>query len=67
MAVVLVTRVDVGDMHLDDRPLERLERVQQGDGGERVGGRVDHDGVGRLARRLNPVDELSLVVRLMEG
>ena len=61
-----VARVDVGDMHLDDRPFEDLERVEYRDGRERVAGRVDDDRIGLLARGLNEVDQRPLVVGLME-
>ena len=49
MAVQLVAGVDVGDVHLHHGAVEGLERVEERDGGEREGGRVDDDGIGGLA------------------
>ena len=62
-----IARMDVGDVHLDDRAVEGFQRIEKGDGSEGEGGRVDDDGVGGLARRLHEIDQLALVVRLMEG
>ena len=53
-------------MYLDYHAFERPDRIDHGDRGEGVGGRVDDDGVGILPRRLDQIDELALVVGLME-
>src|SRR5262249_1125094 len=58
--------VRVGDMHFDDRHLNRLERVVQRDGSVRVSARVEHDGRRGAARLLHPIDELAFVIALPE-
>src|SRR6056297_781541 len=58
--------VHVRYMHLDNRPVKGAERVENGNGGMRVGCGVDHDSDGLLARFLYPVDKLALVVALAE-
>jgi hypothetical protein len=45
VAVQLVASMDVGDMHFDDRALEDLEGVVDGDRGEGIGRGVDDDRV----------------------
>jgi hypothetical protein len=67
MPMVFVARVDIGNVDLDHRPLERLDRIEDGDRGEGIAGRIDDDGVRRLSCRLDPVDELALMVRLVKG
>jgi hypothetical protein len=67
MPVELVAGVDVGDVHFNDRPLERLDRVDDGDRGERIARRIDDDGVRALPCRLDQVDQFALVVRLVKG
>ena len=57
---------DVGQMHLDDRHVGGLERVVDGDRGMGQRAGVEDDAVGRLARLLDPVDELAFVVGLAE-
>ena len=59
--------VHVRDVHLDHRRLEGVERVEDGDGGVREGGRVDDDAAGRFARFVDPVDDLVFAVALMEA
>src|SRR4029077_6652678 len=66
MAVKLIPRVNVRDMNFDDRSFECLQRVDKGDRGERIGCRIDDDRVDRLARGLDYIDQVALVVRLME-
>src|SRR5262249_24720475 len=58
-------RVDVADVHLDDRDLHREDRVENRHGCRGVAGGIDHD-PDRLVpcRLLNPVDDRALVVRL---
>src|SRR5437588_11824571 len=51
-------------MDLDDRHGEGQHRVAQGDRRVRVGPGVNDDGGGGLPRLVEPVDELTLVVRL---
>src|SRR5271165_1104236 len=58
--------MDIGDMHLDDRPFECLERVEHCNRRKAVGGRVDYDRIGLLSRSLNQIDQSSFVVRLMK-
>src|SRR5215469_2595647 len=53
-------------MYLDDRQLCRGERVEDGDRGVSIGAGIQDDAVGILPRLLDPVDELSLMVRLAE-
>jgi hypothetical protein len=60
--VQLVARMDVRDMHLDDGAIEHLEGVNHGDRRERMGGRIDDDGVGIRARRVDEVDQRTLVI-----
>ena len=45
MPVILVAGVDVGDVHFDDRPVERLDRIEDRNRGEGIAGRIDDDGV----------------------
>src|ERR1700730_8239609 len=66
MPMQFVSRVDVGNMHLDDRSFEDLERVEHRDGRERVCRWVDYDRIGLLPRRLNEIDQGPLMIRLMK-
>ena len=60
-------RVDVGEMHFDDRQRRnRAHRVVDGDRGVGVGAGIDDDAGGLLAGFLDPVDEIALVVGLAE-
>ncbi len=45
--------VHVGDMHLDDRPGERVQRVEDRDRGVGEGGGIDDDAGGALAGGVN--------------
>src|ERR1700722_19505862 len=58
--------VHIGNMHLDDRPLEGVQRDE--DGGRGMGGRGGIGGNGGRAVRgaVNPVDELIFAIALME-
>ena len=58
--------VNVGNMHFDDRPCERVERVEDGDRGVGEGGRIDDDARGALAGGVNPIDDLIFAIALME-
>ena len=53
-------------MQLDYRLLGGIERIQDGDGGVRIGPRVENDAAGFLAGLLDPVHELAFRVRLAE-
>ena len=55
----------IGDVDLDGRDVDRLQRVVDGVGrvGERPG--VEHDAVDVAPSRVDAVDEITLVVRLM--
>ena len=53
-------------MHFYDRPLERLDGIDDRDRGKGISCRIDDDGVRALPRRLDPVDQLALVVRLVK-
>jgi len=66
MPMKLVAGMDVGDVDLDDGSVERLARIINRNGRERVAGRIDDDGVRALARRLNKINEVPLVVQLLE-
>src|SRR5262245_42700033 len=59
--------MNVRDVDLYDRPLESLQRIDDGNGREGVGGGVDNDSVCGAARLLDEIDERALVVGLMEG
>ena len=50
----------------DDRQLGRVQRVEQGNGGVRIGAGVDDDAGILLACGLNQIDERALVVALGE-
>src|SRR5712675_2968043 len=67
MPVMFVAGMDVGNVHFDHRPLERLDRIEDGNRGEGITGRIDDDGVRILPCRLDQVDELAFVVRLAKG
>jgi hypothetical protein len=62
MPVQLVARMDIGDVNLDDRTREGLERIEHCDRCERVGRRVDDERVGLFARRLDQLDQLAFMV-----
>ena len=60
------TLVDVRDVHLDHWPLERVQRVEDRDGGVGEGAGVDDDAGGPVPRLVDPVDQLALVVGLLQ-
>ena len=64
--MIFVAGVDVGDMHLHRRPLEDLDGIHDADGGGGEAGRIDDEGIGLLARRLDQVDQHAFVVGLVE-
>ncbi len=51
-------------MHLDHRPLEGVEGVQNGDGSVGEAPRIDDDSIRRFTRLLNPVNDPAFVIRL---
>lgn len=54
-------------MHLDDRPLEGIQRIEDRHRGMGEGAGVDDDPRRRAARFVDPVDDLAFPVRLAEG
>jgi hypothetical protein len=67
MPMQFVACMDIGDMHFENRSLECLYGIDDGDGGERIGRRIDDDGVRTLPCRLDQVDQFALLVRLVKG
>ena len=64
MVAEILAAMDVRDMHLEDRKIAGLERVENGDRGVGIGaGIYDEAGDGRT-RLVNPVDELVLSIAL---
>src|SRR5579859_1312839 len=59
--------MDIGDMDLDHRRIEGIERVQDGHGIMREGGRVDDDAARALPRLVDPVHDLVFAVALVEA
>src|ERR1700731_2419159 len=66
MTMQLVPRVNIGNMHLDDRPFESLERVEHRNRRECESCRVDNDRISLISRGLNEIDQSFFVVRLMK-
>ncbi len=64
MVAELLAGVDVGDVHLDEGQLGRLEGVAQGQAVVGQGAGVYQDAVGAAGLRLQEIDDLTLVVRL---
>ena len=58
--------VDVREMDLDYRQFRDQQRIAQRDRGVGEAGGVDDDAVGVVARLVDPLDELALVVALAE-
>src|SRR5271169_5673880 len=58
--------VHVGNMHLDDRTFEGVQRIEDGDRRMGEGGGIDDDAGGALASAVNPVDQLVFAIALME-
>src|SRR5580700_1170731 len=57
---------DIRKMDLDNRQIGGVQRIENRDRGMSQRAGVENDPVGRLARLLNPVDELAFVVGLAE-
>jgi hypothetical protein len=58
--------MDVGDVELEHRPREHLERVQDRDRPEGEPGRIDDQPGAAVDRLVDPLDQLVLGVRLPE-
>src|SRR5271165_1470775 len=58
--------VHIGNVHFDDGPFERMERIEDGDRGVGEGGRIDDDAGGALAAAMNPFNDLVFAIALME-
>ena len=58
--------VHIGNMHLDDRPFEGVQRIEDGDRRVGEGGGIDDDAGGALAGAVNPVDDLVFAIALMK-
>ena len=66
VAALGLARVDVREVHLDERQLDRRQRVANGEARVRVRAGVDHDAVDLAAQCVDRVDELALAVVLRE-
>src|SRR3984957_631960 len=58
--------VHIGNVHLNDRPLEGVQRVEDGDRRMGEGGGIDDDAGGALASVMNPADDLVFAIALMK-
>ena len=58
--------VHVADVHLDNRELARLQRVEDGDRRVGKGGRIDDHAASPFSRFVYPVDQLEFRVALAE-
>ena len=58
--------VNVGQMHLNDRQLGERQRIEEGDRGMAVGGRIDDDAGLGAAGFLDPGNQFTLDIRLAE-
>ena len=56
--------VHVGNVHLDDRPVEGVQRVEDGDRRVGEGGGIDDDAGRALAGGMNEVDDLVFAIAL---
>ena len=61
-----IAAMDIGDVHFDEGTFEGLERIEQGNGGEGVSGRIHDQGVGLGAGRLDQIDQRTFVVGLVQ-
>ena len=59
--------VDIADVHFQNRPLKGIERIQDRHRCMAIGPWVDDDPRRILARLLDPVHQLPLMVRLVAG
>ena len=67
MVAELLALVDVRDVHLDDRTLQRAYAIVQGHGGMRVRPGIEHNAVEGEAHLLHLVDEFTLDIALIVG
>ena len=67
MPTPLFPRLDVGDVHLDDRPPERLERVADRPAVVRPGAGVEQQPVRVVGGLVQLLDELALVIGVEEA
>ena len=56
--------VNIADVQLDDRPWEHLERIENCNRSERIGGRINDNAVGSIDGLLYPIHELGFTVSL---
>src|SRR5690606_29224515 len=59
--------MEIGDMNLEHRRVERVQRVENRDGCMGEGGGIDDDAGGRLSRLVDPVDDAVFRVRLVKA
>ena len=57
---------NIGQMHLDDRQIGGVQGIEDRDRGVGQRAGIQNDAVGRLARLMDPIDELTLMVGLAE-
>src|SRR5262249_51724531 len=62
----LVPRVNIRDMDFEDGTFEDLERIEHRNRCKRISRRIDDQRVGLFARRLDEIDQLAFMVRLVE-
>ncbi len=61
-----LTFINIAEMHFDNRHVEQLQRVVNGDRRMRIGGGIDDKPGKAFARLLDDGDQLALVVALAE-
>ena len=66
MVAKILAAENIRQMHLDHRQLGGVQRVEDRHRGMRQRAGIEDDAVGQLARLLDPIDQLPLVVRLAE-
>jgi len=59
--------MDVRNVHLDHRLLERVERIEDGDRGVGEGRGIDDDTGAVLARLMDPFDNLVFAIALVKA
>ena len=58
----LISRMNIRDVDLDDRTLEGLQGIIDGNRRERIAGGVDDDGVRRQPGRLDQIDQYPFMI-----
>lgn len=53
-------------MHFNDRDRQASDCIQQGNGGVRIGARIDYDSAAIFTGLLNPIDEFTFMIGLAE-